>query len=184
VAAAIGDEVSLNPSMDVLDFGCGTGLLTLGLQSFVHSITGVDSSYGMLEVLRAKIERLKLTNVRACHMDVEKGDRLEGRYHLIVSSMTLHHIRQIEPLLHQLHRVIIPDGYLCIADLAPEEGRFHSDNQGVFHFGFDRAALRQEFISAGFNDIRDRTAATMTKPDADGAVRSFTICLTTGRRNR
>ena len=27
---------------------------------------------------------------------------------------------------------------ICIADLYPEEGLFHSDSQGVFHFGFDR----------------------------------------------
>ena len=49
-------ELTLMPDMDVLDFGCGTGLLTFALQPFVHSITGVDSSQGMLDVFKTKIK--------------------------------------------------------------------------------------------------------------------------------
>jgi len=178
VATTIRDEVPLNPRMDVLDFGCGTGLLTLGLQPFVRSITGVDSSQGMLEVLRAKVESRKLPNVHARHMDLDEGDVLDGRYDLIVSSMTFHHIREVGPLLSQFQKVCAPSGHICIADIDPGAGRFHTDNYGVFHFGFDRTALHQ----AGFEDVRDRTAATMTKPISGGTVRAFTVFLLTGRK--
>ena len=51
VAGAVSAEVRLAADMDVLDFGCGTGLLALQLQPYVRSITGVDSSQGMLDVL-------------------------------------------------------------------------------------------------------------------------------------
>ncbi|MBP1708041.1 MAG: Methyltransferase type 11, partial [Chloroflexi bacterium] len=44
IANAILDAVRLRPDMEVLDFGCGTGLLTLRLQPLVKSIHGVDSS--------------------------------------------------------------------------------------------------------------------------------------------
>jgi len=81
VAKAIREEAALNREMDVLDFGCGTGLVTLQLQPFVRSITGADSSHGMLAVLWAKIERQRLANVSTRRLDIEKGDRLEGRYH-------------------------------------------------------------------------------------------------------
>ena len=96
--------------------------------------------------------------------------------------MTLHHIRQLGPLLRQFYSAVLPGGRLCIADLDPEEGRFHGDNRGVFHSGFDRAALRQDLTKAGFTAIRDRTAATVMKPDAAGVKQPFTVMLMTGRR--
>jgi len=182
VASAILDEVVLSAKMDVLDFGCGTGLLTLHLQPLVHSVTGVDSSQGMMAILKAKISDRNLTNTTASYLDIEKGDVLKGRYHLVVSSMTLHHIRKIKPLFDQFYKITAPAGYLCIADLDPDDGKFHGSNDGVFHFGFDRARLRQAFTEAGFYEIRDRTAAKIMKPIADGEKREFTIFLMTGRK--
>jgi hypothetical protein len=73
-------------------------------------------------------------------------------------------------------------GYLCIADLDLDDGQFHDNNNGVFHFGFDRALLRKDFMQAGFDDIQDRTAAEVMKPVSDGGMRSFTILLMMGRK--
>jgi len=36
-------EVNPDSTMDVLDFGCGTGLLTLALQPLVHSISALTA---------------------------------------------------------------------------------------------------------------------------------------------
>ena len=63
VCTAISENTPLNTSMNALDFGCGTGLLTLRLAPLVRSITGMDSSRGMLDVLRAKIAKQNLANV-------------------------------------------------------------------------------------------------------------------------
>jgi len=95
IAEAISGEQILAPDMDVLEFGCGTGLLTLLLSPLVRSVTGVDSSQGMLGVLRAKIENDNVTNVRARYLDLEKGDVLVGSYNLIVCSMSLHHVENL-----------------------------------------------------------------------------------------
>jgi 2-polyprenyl-3-methyl-5-hydroxy-6-metoxy-1,4-benzoquinol methylase len=182
IAAAIRDETVLTRDMDVLDFGCGTGLLTLPFASLVHSITGADSSQGMLDVLRAKSEKQHVTNVRTQYLDLDQGHALEGQYHLVYSTMTFHHIKEITPLLAQFSAVLLPDGYLCIADLDPDDGKFHADNTGVFHFGFDRAKLRLDLLEAGFDDVRDRTAATMVKPQPQGGEREFTVFLITARK--
>jgi ubiquinone/menaquinone biosynthesis C-methylase UbiE len=180
VADAISREVTLNAGMDVLDFGCGTGLITLRLAPLVRSVTGVDSSQGMLDVLAANIARQNLTNVRTLRLDVERGDILPGCYDLIVSSMTLHHIQDIGALLGQFRKVVLPSGRLCLADLDLDSGQFHSDNQGVLHFGFDRTVLRRAFLDAGFEEVHDVTAAEVVKPARDGGMRRFTIFLMTG----
>jgi len=182
VAKAIKDEIRLTPAMDVLDFGCGTGLLSLSLQPFVRSVTGVDSAQGMIDVLKAKAEAGGLKNVKAVRADLDKGDVLRGSYGLVTSSMTLHHIRDVGQLLGKLYGVTAPGGYLAIADLDPDGGRFHENSAGVFHDGFDRSEMRKTFADAGFTDIRDRTAAATAKPAPGGGTMEFSIFLMTGRK--
>ncbi|HMK46083.1 MAG TPA: class I SAM-dependent methyltransferase [Methanocella sp.] len=183
IARAIQEDVSLSPEMDLLDFGCGTGLLALNLQPYVRTVTGVDSAQGMLDVMCEKIRALKIPGVKARYLDIEKGDRIEGQYHLVVSSMSLHHIREIRPLLEQLYKVLAPSGRIAIADLDLDEGEFHEDHTGVFHDGFDRSELRQAIAGAGFDEIRDRTAAVMAKPVDNKQIREFTIFLVTARKS-
>jgi ubiquinone/menaquinone biosynthesis C-methylase UbiE len=160
IAQSMIQEITLSPDMDVLDFGCGTGLLTLALQPFVRSITGVDSSQGMLD----------------------KGDVLRGSYHLIVSSMTLHHIKNVSPLIKQFYSILLPSGRVVVADLDLDDGQFHGNNDGVYHFGFDRETLRRIFIDAGFQNVQSLHAAEIEKPVNDGKSRLFTVFLMTARK--
>lgn len=182
VADAISKQVVLTSDMNALDFGCGTGLLTIQLQPLVHSIIGIDSSQGMLDIFNAKVSQLKLPNTRAQLVDLDKGDTLAGNYHLIVSNMTLHHIKEIKPLFDQFCKIMAPAGYLCIADLDLDDGRFHDNNNGVFHFGFDRTTLRKTFTEAGFDKVQDITAAEVLKPTPHGEMRQFTVFLMTGQK--
>jgi len=181
IAQAIIDAGIINADMNVLDFGCGTGLLTLQIQPLVHSITGVDNSAGMLEVLQKKIESQNLNHVMIQNLNIEQGDEIKGSYDLIVSSMTLHHIREVKPLLDQFCKILVPQGYLCIADLDPDDGQFHADNNGVFHRGFDRNMLRGDFAEAGFDVVEIKTAAEVMKPAA-GGTRLFSIFLAIGQK--
>jgi predicted TPR repeat methyltransferase len=182
VAAAIMREVPLSPEMDVLDFGCGTGLVTLQLQPHVRSITGADSSQGMLKVLEEKISAGNLNNAGTQFLDPTSGKGIEGRFHLIVSSMTMHHVAELAPLFREFHAILLPGGKLCIADLDAEGGRFHSDNTGVMHFGFDREQVTALLTAAGFSRITVSTAATVHKPAAGMQPEAFSVFLATATK--
>jgi SAM-dependent methyltransferase len=182
VASAISKQVILTQEMDVMDFGCGTGLLTFQIQPLVRSVTGVDSSQGMLDVFNKRITELKLNRVKALHLDLDNGDTLSGSYDLVMSNMTMHHIKDLKPLFHQFNTIIVPGGYLCITDLDPDDGLFHDDNTGVFHSGFDRTTMREVFTKARFDNIKDVTAAEVVKPTSRGEMRRFTIFLMTGQK--
>jgi 2-polyprenyl-3-methyl-5-hydroxy-6-metoxy-1,4-benzoquinol methylase len=182
IGNAIIREVAITDTMNALDFGCGTGLLTLQLQPHVRTIIGADSSRGMLDILNGKITAAGLDNICSMHLDPDKGETLQGKYHLIVSSMTLHHVKEIEPLFAAFHAAMVPGGILCLADLDLDQGHFHDDNTGVFHFGFDRAALRAALLAAGFTDVRDLTAAEIVKPANDGVTKSFAVFLITAKK--
>lgn len=163
VAAAITREISLSTDMAVLDFGCGTGLITLRLQPLVGTITGADSSQGMLAVLEEKIRTQGLPNIRTALVDFEKGDRIEEKFHLIVCSMALHHVPDTAALFRLWYEMLLPGGQLCFADLDTEDGSFHSDKTGVFHQGFEREHLRGLLHSTGFPVVRDVTATTVSR---------------------
>jgi len=177
VADAIIREAMPASDMDVLDFGCGTGLVMLRLQPLVRNILGVDSSQGMLGVLEGKIKTQGIANARTLFVDFEKNGRIEGRYHLLTSSMTLHHVPDTARLFKQWHELLLPGGLLCFADLDAEDGSFHGDNTGVFHQGFDRRHLKELLLSAGFHDVRDTTATTMIKDVEGKGKKEFSVFL-------
>lgn len=182
VGRAVLEAVKPGPDCTVLDFGCGTGLLTLAIQPHVRSVTAVDSSRGMLDVLDAKIRNQNLPNVRTLPVDLEKGDKIAGTFDLVVSSMTFHHIRDPGILLERLAGLLRPSGWIAVADLDSDEGKFHDSDEGVFHPGFDRCTMQNYFESAGFISVRNRTAAIIRKPGPSGELRTFTVFLMTGRK--
>ncbi len=182
VADAIVREAAPSRDMDVLDYGCGTGLVTLRLQPKVRTITGADSSQGMLGVLQGKVRSRGLTNVQTRLVDFEKGGRVEGAYHLIVSSMTMHHVKDTAGLFRRWYDLLLPGGLLAAADLDTEDGSFHGNNTGVFHFGFDRDDLKKLLHQSGFHDVRVVTASTMTRDAAGGGQREYPVFLIVGRK--
>lgn len=184
IAQDVGDAilrmVQLTPQMDVLDYGCGTGLIAMRLQPQVRSVCGADSSPAMIAVLQDKIATLKPGNVSTQLVDFEHGAHASGSYDLIVSSMVTHHIPDTGALLREWKRLLKPHGQIAFADLDTEDGAFHGDNTGVFHLGFDRAALRQLLLTEGYTDVRD-TTATVVRKEVAGNTREFPIFLIAAR---
>jgi ubiquinone/menaquinone biosynthesis C-methylase UbiE len=189
LARAIGEtivrEVKPNRSMDILDYGCGTGLVSLFLLSHVRSVTGADSSPGMLDVLRSKIAQATVAGMRAILLDLERDPVPAERFHMIAVSMAMHHVAQIEQILRTFWQLLLPGGTLCIADLDPESGSFHAPQVAgrVHHHGFDREVLKHQLSAAGFTQTHDTTAITFTKPVADGREEEFSVFLIWAKRN-
>lgn len=184
VSRCLQEKIPLSRDMDVLEVGCGTGLLTLLLAPQVKTITAIDSSGGMLDALTRKLREKRIGTVTTRLLDLETADDWGGPYDLVVSSMTLHHISDASRVLHSLSSVLRPGGYLCIADLDSECGKFHRHGEYVPHDGFDRAILKQEFWRAGLSNIRNCTAAMPVKPDCDGELRCFTVFLMYGQKRK
>ena len=182
IAQAMLREVAPGTEARVLDFGCGTGLVTLALQPLVGSIVGADTSAGMLAVLEAKVAAGGLGNVKTCLLGGGKPVPCGGPFELIVSSMALHHVPDLDGTLASLGELLVPGVTLAIADLDVEDGSFHADNTGVFHFGFDRDALAARLRGLGFTSARAVTATKIPRPQADGSVREYPVFLVVAER--
>jgi ubiquinone/menaquinone biosynthesis C-methylase UbiE len=183
VGEAILREARPTDDMDVLDYGCGTGLVSLFLLPHVRSMTGADSSPGMLDVLGKKIRDEGLVAMRAVKLDLENEPLPNDRYHMIVSSMVMHHVANLDRVLRNFHEMLLPNGVLCIADLDTEPGLFHPAEVagGVHHLGFDRMAFRERLRKIGFIETKDVTAHVLSKPVHTGEMRDFPVFLIVGR---
>jgi tRNA (cmo5U34)-methyltransferase len=181
LARAVADEIArqihLSRDLDVLDFGCGTGLLTLALQPLVRSVTGADTSSGMLDVLRKKVHELGLANVGTTLLNPEAPLSLGTRFHLIVSSMALHHVADLAPLFRRFHEQLQTGGRVALADLDREDGSFHEDPRDVHHPGFERSELQLLLAAAGFVDLGATTATITSK-----GSHNYPVFLITGHK--
>jgi tRNA (cmo5U34)-methyltransferase len=177
VGEAIARQVTLNRSMDLLDFGCGTGLLTLALQPLVGRVTGADTSQAMLDVLAGKLREGALGSATTLLLRPDDDYALSGTYDLIVSSMALHHVADLPALFARFRDHLRPGGWVALADLDREDGTFHPAGvTDVFHLGFDRQDLKGLLRAAGFDDLADSTAFVHPR---DG--RNYPVFLVTGR---
>jgi len=181
VVSAIMSKVALSKDMDCLDFGCGTGLLTLALHPHVRSMTCADSSRGMLDVLSGKVAAAGLEGVSLHYIDPRDEKLPAGPFHLIVSSMTFHHVEHPAAALAALNACCAPGGLLCLADLEPDGGLFHGEGQSAFHEGFSPERVRELFTGAGFAVRSLERVTAMTKQAADGSgPRDFAVFLAVG----
>lgn len=184
VGEAVVRQVPLTKEMDVLDYGCGTGLVGLFLHRHVRSVTGADSSPAMLQVLHEKIRCGGLERMQTTRLDLLLDSVPESRYHLIVSNMVLHHVDRIDILLAAFLEMLLPGGFLAIADLDEEPGLFHDPEaaKSVHHHGFDRRSLIACLDHAGFGQAKDVTAHVVHKPTAGGDLRTFSVFLVVASR--
>lgn len=167
IANAISKEIKLTNDMEILDFGVGTGLLGFDIAHKVKKVYGVDTSVSMLEKLKAK-NTSEFTIETYCQDIVTKP--IQRTFDGLVSSMTLHHVDDLKSFFKTIYKNINDDGFIAIADLESEDGTFHSDNNGVFHFGFEKNKLCEVVLDVGFHDVYFERINTISKPHRDFGV--------------
>lgn len=175
VFAAISEAVATSPSMTLMDFGAGTGLISEKIAPHVGHIIAVDISAAMLERLAAKPALQGKVEI-ACQdiLDQPLGRAVD----LIVSAMAMHHVEDTAALARAFAAHLAPGGQVALADLDTEDGLFHPpEAEGVFHHGFDRDALGALFVEAGFRDVSFRTACEVHRD-----ARAYPIFLLTATR--
>jgi len=150
-ADQISGFIKQNNNLRALEFGCGTGALSFQLKDFFKAITLADSSQGMIDVLNAKIKQTGITNFFPLKIDEDNNIDTIGNFDVIYTSMTMHHVLDIEEVITKFNSILTPKGYLCIADLEKEDGSFHDQHPNfIGHNGFHRDELTTILNRCGF----------------------------------
>ena len=105
------------PECRVLDFGCGTGLLTEKLATHCGQIVAIDTSEKMIEVLRSKLAQLGTNNVVAANValnaeSIRANPELLDNFDLIVASSVCSFLPNYESTVRDLSSVMRPGACL------------------------------------------------------------------------
>jgi len=175
IADGILKNITFTKDMNIIDFGSGTGLLTSQIAPHVSKITCIDMSKSMNEVLRDKKDEYP------CELEILELDLstaiIDKKFDSIISSMTIHHVKDVLALFKKFHTMLDDGGTIGLADLNTEDGSFHTKDTGVFHFGFDKDWFLQTAKEAGFKDLKIEQVSIASKPYGD-----FPIFLLTGKK--
>ena len=146
VCQAVEKQINLLSDKEILDFGGGTGLLTLPLAKQAKSVTLVDISEKMLEQARLKAERQEINNIQFLEQDLLEKP-LEKEFDLIVVCRVLHHMPDLDVALSLFHQHLKEDGQLLIADFTKAEANHH---------GFELTELEKQLIEHGFSSVHSQ----------------------------
>jgi demethylmenaquinone methyltransferase/2-methoxy-6-polyprenyl-1,4-benzoquinol methylase/phosphoethanolamine N-methyltransferase len=117
------DLVDLEPGMQILDVGCGTGSLAIAARQRIGDdglVVGIDPSSNMVSLAQQKAEK------EGVKVDFQVGvienlDFPENQFDLVLSSLMMHHLPDElkKHGLGEVHRVLKPGGKLLIIELDP-----------------------------------------------------------------
>ncbi len=176
-AKEINDFIKPNGVMKAMEFGCGTGLLSYELKEAFHSITLVDNSQGMIEVLQEKIKNDGIKNFTPVYLDLMEEELNQNNFDVIYTLMTLHHIVDLDKILQIFNSMLKLNSYFCIADLVKEDGSFHSDSSTFNgHNGFDKEELSTILLKNGF-ETKSYKICTEAEREIDGEIKKYPLFL-------
>ncbi len=137
---------------NVLDFGCGTGLLTEHLVVAGATIDAVDTSTAMLNTLAAKIDRHGWSTVRTSTILPEPSPRFD----LVVCSSVCAFLPDYPSAVQELVTYLRPDGLFVQWDW---------EQTGDNDHGLTRTQIHRALTASGLADVGVRTGFSIEVND-------------------
>jgi SAM-dependent methyltransferase len=130
-----------------LDVGCGDGRLSALLDA--GSVTLADVSPVALE--RA---RRRLPGARVVEIDPDATLPLgDGAFDLVLCAETIEHVRDVQLLLSEIRRVLVPGGRLALTTPATAPLMRPPDPLSPHLRAFTRRSLRRLLVQLGFEPV-------------------------------
>ncbi|KAJ3525832.1 hypothetical protein NMY22_g10410 [Coprinellus aureogranulatus] len=180
-------------STEVMDFACGSGLLSQQLAPYAKSVVGVDISQGMVDLYNqhAQNQGLSPDEFRAVCVDIlaspSSGDPFDGRrFDVVVCASAYHHFESIGDVTKALVSYLKPGGTLIVVDLIQPDDHVdldelfpeHNSSIVAHRGGFKEEQVVQAFRDAGLDGVEFRPAVNVKKKG-----HSLRLFLAKGRRS-
>ena len=149
---AVRTELQNSKEKSLLDYGSGTGLISLELSNLVNSTLLVDSSKQMLDVAEAKISHRAISNATVLYSDFTQQTP-ELKADIVLLSLVLLHIPNTKNILQELFNSLNDGGKLIIVDFDKND----KINHPKVHNGFSHEELKRGLSEVGFNSIKTKT---------------------------
>ncbi len=103
------------PTKQVLDVGCGTGVISLLLAELGHEVTGVDFAPEMLEQARTKVDGSELA-ATFYQGDAENLTQQDDSYELVTARHLIWTLPSPERAIEEWRRVVHPGGRVVLIE--------------------------------------------------------------------
>ncbi len=165
-------ELCLRGGQKVLDLGCGIGTVSRALASAGRTVTAIDASTEMLEILAARTAEADRARI-----EIRQGDVAEvswgGEFNLILANMLLDHLAEPELLLERCRTALAPEGTLIVTLPHPFKDSGGWELRGdALEAGLSGRFVVEDYFASG------RVSRTRLSDD----TRSATALVTTFRR--
>lgn len=150
---------SLLPPLNVVDFGCGTGVLSVAMARWARHVVAIDRSAAALAKARERAERERVRNISFREEDLHQLSLGDASQQLVVLSQSLHHVAEPARVLREAARILEPGGRVIVLELMPHEELWVKERLGHLHLGFEPETLEQSLAEAGFGSIVRETHA-------------------------
>ena len=99
-------KIQVESGDTVLDIGCGNGVITIPLAQKASSVTAMDISMNMIELLQDNAANHNLSNIKFINEGIEDVKAGEIGYHdVVVASRSLNGIADIKPELEKINKI-------------------------------------------------------------------------------
>ena len=147
---------SLLPAIDVADFGCGSGILSLEMARWARSVAAIDTNPQTITKARARAEAAGeglARRIRFYKDDLHALSLKSKSLDLVVVSQSLHHVEHPDKVLVEAARVLRPGGNIVLIELLPHEQKWVMTRLGHRWLGFEPETVRGWLKAAGFTSL-------------------------------
>lgn len=180
-ADMIGSRTDLLALLDLLDehwvvgdLGCGAGHIADALAPCVAKVIAVDESGPMLDVAKKRLDDHTNVDLRVGTIEALPID--DATLDAAVLFLVAHFITDPSKVMHEVRRVLKPDGRLVIVDLMSHDRMDYVVQLGHVWQGFDGEQVKEWLTNAGFTSCRYRPLP------ADPEAKGPTLFVASARR--
>jgi ubiquinone/menaquinone biosynthesis C-methylase UbiE len=111
----------LQPDMELLEFGCGTGSTAITHAPYVKHIHAIDISSNMIEIAQGKADAKNVKNVTFEHSTIDELNISDQTLDMVLGLSILHLLENKEEIIAKVHKMLKPGGIfitstVCLGD--------------------------------------------------------------------
>lgn len=124
-------EADCRSDEHVVDLGCGSGQVTLAIARHAASVTAVDISEKMIELLVANAEAAGIHNLHGRASAIERLGFPPESVDVVVTNYVLHHLRDADKavVVRRVHEWLRPGGRFVVGDMMFGRGGEQRDRE-------------------------------------------------------
>ena len=136
----------INKTDNILDFGAGTGYLTIPAAKMVDGqVYALDIDSRMLEIINSKAHDEQLTNIQTVLGNTDTIPLPNDSIDIVFASLVLHEVKPLTTILPQINEVLKEGGYFVCVEIEAKEVSIDGPPR------IPSPIMVQELLNAGFS---------------------------------